>query len=114
MNVKLFLVIGTVAAGWTWSNGFAQVTEQNLMSYRPFEIAQSPGIGSAGSPGGGVESGMPAGQTDHGMPSTNNMDRNMGRLSRVAKGARKVIPATGKCLAPGAEEALRVAAAQIP
>jgi hypothetical protein len=74
MNVKLFLVIGTVAAGWTWSHGFAQATEQDLMSSRPFEIAQSPGTGGSmggGAPGGGVG---PSGQTAHGIPRTNGMD----------------------------------------
>ena len=79
MNLKLFVAVGTLAVGLTWSAGYAEAVDaaQDLRSSGPLEIAQSPGTGGPvgnNIPGGGVGSGKPAGQTDHGISSSNNMD----------------------------------------
>jgi hypothetical protein len=81
-SFKLFVVIGAVAVGWTWSDGCAQAL-QSAQDALPLVFAQNPGTGGnmgSGALGGGVGSGMPSGQTDHGLSSTNNMDT-MGKAS---------------------------------
>jgi hypothetical protein len=78
MNLKLFVFIGAVAAGWTWSGGYAQALEyaQDRGGAGPSERAQVPGVSdnigrSAPDEGGGVG---PSGQTSQGVPRTNGMD----------------------------------------
>jgi hypothetical protein len=73
MNLKLFLVLGAVAAGWTGSAG-AQALE--YAGSRPLELTQNQENGEnmgRGAADEGVRIG-PSGQTTHGMPRTNGMD----------------------------------------
>ena len=82
-NLKLWIVIGVVIAGWTWSDGRAEALDIQAQSGSgPSERAQVPGAGDnvgRGTPHEGVGIG-PSDQTSHGLPSTNNMET-MGRGS---------------------------------
>jgi hypothetical protein len=107
MNVKLFVFIGAMAAGWTWSDGCIQALEyaQDQRGSEPSERAQVPGASdnmarTAPDEGEGVG---PSGQTSHGVPRTNGMDtvgegsghRDMGMPQQGAETGMQIDPDRG-------------------